>query len=43
MQMSIWGALYADDDDIVPKSVESFAKMMTVIVTFIGAVGLTVS
>lgn len=36
---SVGGVLYADDDDTVSKSAESFT-MMTVIATFIKAAGL---
>ena len=43
VRRAVWGMLYADDAGIVSKSAEGLAKMMTVIVTFFEAAGLTVS
>ena len=40
---AVRGMLYADDAEIVLKSADGLAKMMTVIVTVFEAAGLTVS
>ena len=39
----MWGVSYADDTDIVSRSLEELEKMMTVIVTAGASFGMTVS
>ena len=43
VRRAVWGMLYVDDAEIVSKSTEGLAKMMTVIVKVFEEAGLTVS
>ena len=42
VRRSVWGVLYTDDAGVASKWVEALANMITVVVTFFEAVGVTV-